>query len=85
MYVFSKKGLRIFWVSVSLSVRSVFSEYWGKKLPYMLLCIICMYCFMLCIMFRRHAVFMACLHFPSKLLEINEHFKGAIPLAVSFL
>ncbi|XP_032759362.1 cytoplasmic dynein 1 intermediate chain 2 isoform X1 [Rattus rattus] len=26
--LFSKKGLRIFWVSVSLSVRSVFSEHW---------------------------------------------------------
>lgn len=29
--LFSKKGLRIFWVSVSLSVRSVFSEHWGKE------------------------------------------------------
>lgn len=73
MYVFSKKGLRIFWVSVSLSVRSVFSEYWGKKLPYILLCVICMCCFMLCIMSRRHAVLWpACIFHPNcwKLMNV---------------
>jgi hypothetical protein len=71
-------------VSVSLSVRSVFSEYWGKEVPIHVA--VCSLHVSLSVLrhVEKACCFMACLHFPSKLLETNEHFKGAIPLSVSF-